>query len=156
MTQKHPLGFDVYLALAAVGWADGRLDEEEADAIVRTAVEEGLELSEIEDIEHATRHPVDIGTLDRSNMSKEDRMFVYAVACWMTKLDGAVSHREGESLNRLASALKLPEGPRAAAEAVVHEVMAMSEDVRPARYDLHSLRRLLGERLLAGVQEQIP
>src|SRR5262249_21185453 len=41
---EQRLGRDVFLALAAVGWADGKLDEEEADAIVRTALEEGLEL----------------------------------------------------------------------------------------------------------------
>ena len=45
------LGRDVFLALAAIGWADGKLDEEEADAIVRTALEEGLELEEIGEIE---------------------------------------------------------------------------------------------------------
>jgi hypothetical protein len=38
--EKHPLGRDVYIALAAVGWADGNLDLEEAYASVRTA--EGL------------------------------------------------------------------------------------------------------------------
>ena len=41
MTDEKPrLGRDVYVALAAVGWADGHLDQDEADAIVRTALEE--------------------------------------------------------------------------------------------------------------------
>ena len=31
---EHRLGRDVFLALAAVGWSDGKLHEEEADAIV--------------------------------------------------------------------------------------------------------------------------
>jgi hypothetical protein len=34
---KTRLGRDVYVALAAVGWADGKLDQDEADAIVRAA-----------------------------------------------------------------------------------------------------------------------
>jgi len=41
------LGRDVFLALAAVGWADGKLDADEADAIVRTAAEEGLPIEQI-------------------------------------------------------------------------------------------------------------
>src|SRR5262245_29520475 len=119
MEQKAPLGRDVYLALAAVGWADGHLDPEEADAIVRTALEEGLALDEIEEIEHATKHPIDLGVIDRTNMSKEDRLFVYAVAAWMTRLDGAVSQRETQTLAKLGEALKIPERPRQHAEAIV-------------------------------------
>ena len=88
------LGRDVYLALAAVGWADGQLDPEEADAIVRTAVEEGLSLEVIAEIEAATKKPLDIGIIDRSSMTKEDRLFVYAVASWMTRLDGLVTDTE--------------------------------------------------------------
>src|SRR5687768_17707905 len=92
--EKPRLGRDVYIALAAVGWADGKLDQEEADAIVRTALDEGLALEEIQEIEDATKMPVDIGVVDRKNMSKEDRLFVYAVASWMTRLDGKVTAAE--------------------------------------------------------------
>ncbi|HEY3252389.1 MAG TPA: hypothetical protein VGJ91_00520, partial [Polyangiaceae bacterium] len=70
--RKTALGRDVYLALAAVGWADGQLDQEEADAIVRTALEEGLDIDEIAEIEEATEKPIDIGVIDRKNLSKED------------------------------------------------------------------------------------
>src|SRR5258708_23225580 len=85
------LGRDVYLALAAVGWADGQLDADEADAIVRTAAEEGLPLEEIAEIEAATKSPIDIGVIDRSNLTKEDRLFAYAVASWITRRDGLVT-----------------------------------------------------------------
>jgi hypothetical protein len=36
------LNKDVFLALAAIAWADGSLDPDEADGIVRAAVDEGL------------------------------------------------------------------------------------------------------------------
>src|SRR5687767_6810604 len=107
------LGRDVFIALAAIGWADGKLDPEEADAIVRTALEEGLELEEIAEIEDATKNPVDMGVIDRSNMTKADRLFVYAVASWMTRLDGDMSDAEVEALAKLGAALKVPEAPRA-------------------------------------------
>lgn len=145
--QKTSLGRDVYIALAAVGWADGQLDQEEADAIVRTALEEGLELDEIQEIEEATKNPVDIGVIDRKNMSKEDRLFVYAVASWISRIDGKVSSEETDALAKLGAALKVPDGPRQHADDIAQQVANLSEDDRPARYDLSALRRIIGERL---------
>ncbi len=152
--EKHPLGRDVYIALAAVGWADGNLDLEEADAIVRTALEEGLELEEIQEIEAATKQPVDIGEIDRRNMSKEDRLFVYAVASWMTRLDGLVTDSELAALKKLGDALKIPEKPRVYADTIAQEVAEMSADDRPARYDLVALRRIIGDRLQLAQQRR--
>jgi uncharacterized membrane protein YebE (DUF533 family) len=145
--EKRGLGRDVYIALAAIGWADGQLDQDEADAIVRTALEEGLELEQINEIEAATKAPVDIGVIDRSDMSKEDRLFVYAVASWMTRLDGVVTATETEALAKLAEAIKVPEQPREHADAIAQEVANMPEGDRPARYDLLALRVIIGERL---------
>src|SRR6187551_4114034 len=106
--EKPRLGRDVYVALAAVGWADGKLDQEEADAIVRTALEEGLDIAEIAEIEAATKQPIDLGVIDRKNLSKEDRLFVYGVACWLTRLDGMVSAAEQTALAQLGETLKVP------------------------------------------------
>ncbi|HEX4515589.1 MAG TPA: DUF533 domain-containing protein, partial [Polyangiaceae bacterium] len=91
MSDAIKLNRDIFLALAAIAWADGRLDPDEADAIVRAAVEAGLELDQIEEIEAATRERIDLGTIDRAALSKEDRLFVYAVACWIAKLDNEVT-----------------------------------------------------------------
>lgn len=145
--EKQKLGVDVYIALAAIGWADGNLDPEEADAIVRTAMEEGLGLAEVEEIEKATRLPVEMGEIDRRGMSKEDRLFVYAVASWMTWLDGDVSEQEVAALSKLGDALKIPEKPREHADAIMREVAHQSEDIRPLRYDLPALRRIIDERM---------
>src|ERR1700751_1034767 len=101
---ENRLGRDVFLALAAIGWADGKLDPEEADAIVKTALEEGLGLEGIAEIEGGTKNPLDLGVIDRSNMSKADRLFVYAVASWMTRLDGTVDAPEIAALARLGTA----------------------------------------------------
>ena len=143
----HRLGRDVFLALAAIGWADGKLDAEEADAIVRTALEEGLEIDEIEEIEKATRAPIDLSVIDRSKLGKADRLFVYAVASWMVRLDGVLDDREIEALRKLAGLLKIPARPLEHAEAIVKEVAELSGDEKPARYDLPKLRDQLRERL---------
>ncbi len=148
--EKTRLGRDVYLALAAVGWADGKLDQDEADAIVRTALDEGLELEEIAEIEDATKTPVDLSLIEKRNLSKEDRLYVYGVARWITRIDGTVSESEEAALKKLGDALKIPERPREIVERIVEDVAAMSGDDRPARYDLTGLRRIVGERLKAA------
>jgi uncharacterized membrane protein YebE (DUF533 family) len=143
----HPLGRDVFLALAAVGWSDGKLDAEEADAIVRTALEEGLDLDEIAEIEQATREPFDLGFIDRSQLTKADRLFVYAVASWMVRLDGVLDDREIDALRKLGDALRIPPAPREHADAIAREIAELPEGDRPHRYDLPLLRDTLVERL---------
>jgi len=141
---------DVFLALAAIAWADGKLDPDEADAIVRAAVESGLDLAEIEAIEAATKEPIDLGTLDRSALTKPDRVFVYAIACWIARLDGRVTEGESKALAELGERLGIPERPRALAEALAREIAELPEGDRPHRYDLERLRAAIGERLPKG------
>lgn len=138
-------GRDVYLALAAVGWADGQLSQEAGDAIVRTALEEGLDLDVVQEIEEAVKTPQTIGAIDRLQMSKSDRLYVYAVASWITLLDGRVTEREEEVLSRLAKILSVPASPRAHADAIMREIA--SKGTRPDKFDLLGLRRRLDEEL---------
>ncbi|NUP04802.1 MAG: TerB family tellurite resistance protein [Polyangiaceae bacterium] len=152
---EQRLGRDVFIALSAIGWADGKLDEEEADAIVRTAVEEGLELEEIEAIEAATKSPTDIGAIDRASMSKADRLFVYAVAAWMTRLDGVRDDRETDALDKLGDALRIPERPRKHADEIAREVAELAEGDRPSRYDLPRLRKTIADRLETARQKRL-
>jgi uncharacterized membrane protein YebE (DUF533 family) len=143
------LGRDVYIALAAVGWADGKLDPDEADAIVRAALDEGLELADIGEIEEATKKPVDIGVIEQK-LSKEDRLYVYGIAAWIARLDGVVTDSESSALAKLGSALKIPDRPREIVAKIVADITALSGGDRPARYDLPELRRAIGERLKAA------
>jgi uncharacterized membrane protein YebE (DUF533 family) len=143
----HRLGRDVFLSLAAIGWADGKLDPEEADAIVRTALEEGLEIDEIEEIERATKSPIDLSVIDRSTLGKADRLFVYAVASWMVRLDGVIDDRELGALRKLGDLLGIPERPREHADAIAREIAELPEGDRPDRYDLPKLRATVRDRL---------
>jgi uncharacterized membrane protein YebE (DUF533 family) len=147
MSEEPKLGQDVFLALAAVGWADGKLDADEADAIVRCALEEGLELEEIAAIEEATKKPVDIGDIDISKLGKADRLFVYAVATWIVRIDGQVADAEKDALEKLGETLKIPEKPRQHADAIASEIGTLGESDKPAFYNLPKLRRTLKHRL---------
>lgn len=141
------LGQDVFIALAAVGWSDGKLDGDEADAIVRCALEEGLELEDINAIEEATQNPVDIGDIDLSKMTKADRLFIYAVGTWIVRIDGHVADEEKSALEKLAVALKVPEKPRQHAEKIAEEIGKLGESDKPAFFNLPKLRRTLKHRL---------
>ena len=143
MEEQKRLGRDVFIALAAIGWADGNLDRDEADAIVRTALEEGLGIEEIAEIEEATKHPVEMSVIDRSQMSKEDRLFVYAVASWMTRLDGLVDSKELDALNKLGELLKVPEGARHSADQIAQDVANLPEGDRPHEFDLPGMRKVI-------------
>lgn len=150
MAASPKLQKDVFLALSAIAWADGKLDPDEADAIVRAAVESGLELDEIAAIEAATKEPVDLGALDRASLSKPDRLFVYAIACWIARLDGRVTDEEAKALADLGERLGVPERPRALAESLAREVAELPAGDRPSRYDLDRLWAAIGERLPKG------
>jgi uncharacterized membrane protein YebE (DUF533 family) len=141
------LGRDVFLALAAVGWADGKLDSDEADAICRAALEEGLDIEEVEEIEKAVKTRVDVGAIDISKMTKADRLFVYAVGSWIARVDGHVAAEEKEALEKLGIALRIPSRPRTTADGIVDEIGKLSESDKPAFYNLPALRRTLKERL---------
>ncbi len=148
MATNAILGRDVYLALAAVGWADGNLDADEADAIVRTALEEGLELDVITEIEEATKKPISLDVIDRLSMTKSDRLYVYAVGSWITRLDGVVTPEEEAALVKIGDLLGVPEGPRKHADELLAEIAKQGD--RPDRFDLLKLRKDLDERLAAA------
>jgi uncharacterized membrane protein YebE (DUF533 family) len=141
------LSKDIFVALAAVAWADGALDPDEADAIVRTAADEGLSFEDMQEIDAATKKPVDLGVIDKSGLSKEDRLFVYAVACWIARMDGTVTDAESEKLAQLGERLGIAAGTRKQTDAIARQIAELPEGDRPARYDLAAVRKVLGERL---------
>ena len=141
------LGRDVFMALAAVGWADGKYQQDEADALVRTALEEGLDVEDIAELEESIKSPVSMGSIDLSKLTKEDRLFIYAVASWMIRIDGDTAPAEAAALAKLGDTLKIPEKPRMHADAIAREVAALPEGDSPARFDLPRVRKLIGERL---------
>ena len=85
------LGSDVYFALAALAWADGFLDDEDAEAIARMAEYDGLDPDSLARIKSRIRRRVTLDSIDVAHLAIEDRLFVYAVASWMARLDGAVN-----------------------------------------------------------------
>jgi uncharacterized membrane protein YebE (DUF533 family) len=141
------LSRDVFLSLCAIGWADGQLDREEADGIVRAASEAGLDIDALQEIEEATKTSRSLDTLDRSKLTPVERTFVYATAVWLARLDGHVDIEERIALKKLGDLLALPDGIRTHASAAALEIANLESGDRPDQYDFTKLRARLEERL---------
>lgn len=148
MTEGHkPLPREVFVLLAAVARADGKLDDEEIDAIARAALDEGLELSEVEAIEKAIRDGVAINEVDIKSLSPRDRLYAYAVASWVSLVDGERTEREDAALFSLAFVLRLTPRGRQEADEVVRDLFHKPDGDKLARFDLKGLRAELERRL---------
>ena len=133
---------DVFFALAAVASADGKIDEDERVALERAARAHGVDVAAI-----ATAAKGGVDALDLSGVPASERLFVYAMAYWMSRIDGDLTEDEDAVLARLGQKLSLAGEPRMNAEAAVDEVAALPAGSRPDRFDLDRLRTLILERL---------
>ncbi len=140
------LSKDVFLALAAIGWADGQLDANEAAGILRAAREEGLDDAALAEVKAATETKRELTTIDRKALSAVERTFVYATAIWLARIDGFVDPGEREALHKLGHLLHIPDRVRTEASAAALEVAQSSGD-KPDKYDLGKLRERVADRL---------
>jgi hypothetical protein len=138
---------EAFLALAALGWADGELDENEGIALLRAARSSGIEGDDLAQIEAATRENTSLGALPISRMTRGDRTLTYALAVWLVRLDGVVTPEEKTSLRTLGNTLELPDGVRTRVSAAAFEVASLPEGDRPERYDFKALQGRLRAKL---------
>lgn len=138
---------EAFLALAALGWADGELDENEGIALLRAARSSGIEGDDLAQIEAATRENTSLGALPLSRMTRGDRTLTYALAVWLVRLDGVVTPEEKTSLRTLGNTLELPDGVRTRVSAAAFEVASLPEGDRPERYDFKALQGRLRAKL---------
>jgi hypothetical protein len=136
-----------FVALAAVGWADGRLMRSEATALVDAARKHGVEGDDLAEVERSTRDAVSFEAFDPGDMSARDRVLTYALASWMAGLDGVQSSDETETLRKLGVRLGLKESVRERAAAAAFDGAVLPGGGKPDRYDFDALLARLAERL---------
>jgi hypothetical protein len=137
-----------FLALAAVGWADGSLQRVEATGLLRAAKEWGIGEQGLVEIEAAVKKAtLKIDELELGGMTQWDQVLTYALAAWLAQLDGVVSTDEHTVLVTLADKLGLSEPIRKRAFAAVYDVACLPEGGRPEKYDFAKLTSRLAERL---------
>lgn len=137
-----------FLALAAVGWADGSLQRIEATGILRAAKEWGISDQDVVEIEAALKNrSLKIDDLELGGMSQWDQVLTYALAAWLAQLDGVVSTDENSVLVSLAEKLGLAENVRKRAFAAVYDIACLPDGGKPEKYDFAKLTARLAERL---------
>ena len=137
----------VALHLLAVAWADERMSPREAEGLLRAAREGGLSGSDLEAIEQATTNPVGVQDVDASGMSDWERGLTYALACWLSRVDGHTNAEEADTLDRLGDALDFPKSKRAAAYSAAFDIACLEGGNRPEKFDFGRLVEHLGQKL---------
>src|SRR3972149_1219004 len=106
------LGRDTLIALAAVAWADGTLALEEANSLRSAAAQLGLAAEDRHALDDALTRPIDPPLVETVRMNRPTRLFVFAAATWIARVDGRVSQEEEAVLRVLGDRLGLSDKAR--------------------------------------------
>ena len=132
---------DSFLALAAIGWADGNLDPKEGEAFIRAAKDAGLPAEEVAEIESYTKKKITIPEVETIRMTRTDRAITYALATWIVRIDGVVTNEEKDVLKLMGDRLGIPDGIRSRASAAAFEIFEAKD--RPKDFDFDALEKRL-------------
>src|SRR5580692_7900655 len=146
-TSSAKLPLQSFLALAAIGWADGSLQRVERQGLVHAAKECGLTGDELAQIESAMTERQLLAGVDLSGLTRWQQVVTYALASWFAALDGVVSTSEHETMVCIGDQLGLEQPLRVRAAAAAHDIACLPGGGKPDRYDFVKLTARLRERL---------
>jgi tellurite resistance protein len=146
---KPQMNNQVFLALATVAWADGDLAPEERAGILSAARSAGYSEEDVAYLSNTIDTPCELSSLSLRKLSALDRVFVYATAEWLARLDGNVDQSEVDALKKLGDFMKVSEEARANARQAVLDIARLPTGAKPDRYDLVKLREVLEQNLRA-------
>lgn len=144
---SNTLPKQAFVALAAVGWADGTLSRSEATALVEAARKHGLDGADLADVEASTKSRVALDAFEPGDLGQWDRVVTYALASWLARLDGVQSTSETDTLRMLGERLGLAGGVRERAASAAFDVSVLPQGGRPDRYDFARLVDQLEKKL---------
>lgn len=112
LVHEDPLGLDALLALSEIAWADGRMADEEAEALVQIARSIGLDATEVAMVERATRTRPGPSDGRPLALSVEESEHLFTLACMIAAADGDVDPREHAAIAGLGDRLRLDASAR--------------------------------------------
>lgn len=136
-----------FLALAAIGWADGSLQRVESVGLLRAAKEAGLSAGDLAVVEKAAKEKTILDEIDLGEMSEWEGVLTYALASWFASLDGIASTDEIAVLKALGDRIGVADGVRKRAQAAAFDIACLPEGGRPDRYDFDKLAAQLAKKL---------
>jgi hypothetical protein len=116
---------------------------EESKGLLRAAEACGLAASDRDAIAQATQAPINIAQITVDNLSGWQRAFTYALACWLSQMDGSMNAAEKDNLVALGTLLDLPEPKLKAAASAAFDVACLPGGHKPDRYDFAALEERL-------------
>lgn len=138
---------EAFLALAALGWADGSMRKDERAGLARAAKACGVEGDDLAAVEAALTKQTTLADFVPGDMTEWQRLLTYALAVWLTRLDGIQSTDEHVSLADLAKRLDLPKPTCDRASAAALDVAVLPAGGRPETFDFVKLAERLKEKL---------
>jgi uncharacterized membrane protein YebE (DUF533 family) len=142
------IGRDTLVALAAIAWADGRINPSEASGIRSAAKQLGMADAELGAVEATLEHPVPLAEVETIRMNRLTRLFTYAAATWIAEVDGVVPPEEEAALTLLGDRLGLSSVARERARNAVLAVLKAS-GTAAGGFDVLQLK----SRLSAGLSQ---
>jgi hypothetical protein len=133
------LGKNVFVALAAVAWADGKETPDETEALLHAARDCGVDDAGLDEVKRVTLEKATIDGIRKLAMTPRERVYVYAIATWLARIDGVVMPEEREMLARLGDILRLADGDRTRASAASFAVSQLEGGDKPSRFDIAKL-----------------
>jgi len=147
MDREAPLTRELFQSLLAIGWIDGELADNELEAILGAARSAGRTEQEVQSLREMAATPVTFADMDFSALDGEQRLFVYAVASWVAKIDEKVTGDERAALHAIGTLLGITGGGRRRMDETVDALRASND--APERLDLRGLQ----ERIAATIRE---
>ncbi len=99
---------DVVRAMAAMAWADGRMDKNEMEKLRVLGRRMGLDISERSKMEGFLRSRPSLDQVDFSGLNEKERYAFYMLAVHYAYLDKRVKPGEKKMLDTLAELLMVP------------------------------------------------
>ena len=138
---------EAFIALAALGWADGSIRPSEKSGLMKAASSCGLAGDDLAAVEAALSKETKLDGFVPGDMTDWQRLLTYGLAVWLARLDGVQSTDESDLLKDLAKRLDLDRAKVDRAAAAAFDVFCLPEGGRPDRFDFVALDKRLREKL---------
>lgn len=138
---------EAFIALAALGWADGSIRPAEKAGLLKAASSCGVSGGDLSAVEAALSTETKLEGFVPGDMSDWQRLLTYGLAVWLARLDGVQSTDESDLLRDLAKRLDLDKAKTERASAAAFDVFCLPEGGRPDRFDFVALEKRMREKL---------
>jgi hypothetical protein len=143
------LPIEAFRVLAAIAWADDRIDPQEIEAIGRAARAEGYADAELASVDAALAHRTSLADTDVESLSARQRLYLYAMATWVATLSFGINEPERSFLDQLREKMELTTQETEALDEALCDLLLKPHGMRPERFDFAGLRQAVADKVEA-------